>query len=53
MGMRAFSYSSIDENEAVAIAYADYCLSKLHFNIFDSLFLARGKLARLLNLGNK
>jgi hypothetical protein len=27
-------------------------LAKQHFNIFDPLFLARGKLARLLDLGN-
>jgi predicted acylesterase/phospholipase RssA len=37
----------------IAIALTGYCLAKLHLNIFDPLFLARGKLARLLNLGNK
>jgi hypothetical protein len=37
----------------VSIALAGYCMAKLHLNIFDPLFLARGKLARLLNLGNK
>jgi predicted acylesterase/phospholipase RssA len=36
-----------------AIALTGYFLAKLHLNIFDSLFLARGKLERLLNLGNK
>ena len=37
----------------VAIALTGYFLAKLHLNIFDTLFLDRGKLARLLNLGNK
>lgn len=37
----------------VAIALSGYFLAKLHLTIFDRLFLARGKLARLLNLGNK
>lgn len=37
----------------VAVALTGYCLAKLHLNVFDPLFLARGKLARLLNLGNK
>jgi predicted acylesterase/phospholipase RssA len=36
-----------------AIALAGYCMAKLHLNIFDKLFLDRGRLARLLNLGNK
>jgi len=36
-----------------AIALIGYCLAKLHLNIFDRLFLERGKLAGLLNLGNK
>ena len=36
-----------------AIAFTGYCLAKLHLTIFDSLFLERGKLARLLDLGNK
>ena len=47
------SYSSIDENKAVSVVLIGYCLDKLHLNIFDTLFLDRGKLARLLNLGNK
>jgi len=36
-----------------SVAMTGYCMAKLHLNIFDPLFLARGKLARLLNLGNK
>ncbi len=34
----------------VAIALTGYCLAKLHLTIFNRLFLARGTLARLLNL---
>jgi|APLak6261663543_1056040.scaffolds.fasta_scaffold00666_4 predicted acylesterase/phospholipase RssA len=36
-----------------AIALTGYCMAKLHLNIFDPLFLARGKLERLLNLNDK
>jgi len=36
-----------------SVAFVGYLMAKLHLNIFDPLFLARGKLARLLNLGNK
>lgn len=35
----------------VSVALTGYCMAKLHLTIFDPLFLARGKLARLLNLG--
>jgi predicted acylesterase/phospholipase RssA len=37
----------------VAVALTGYCMAKLHLNIFDPLFLARGKLAGLLDLGKK
>lgn len=37
----------------VAIAMTGYCMAKLHLTIFDPLFLARGKLERLLALGKK
>jgi hypothetical protein len=37
----------------VAIVLAGYCLDRQHLNIFDPIFLARGKLARLLNLDDK
>jgi len=47
------SYSSIDENKAEAVALTGYCLAKQYLNIFDPMFSARGKLTRLLNLGNK
>ena len=34
----------------IAIALAGYALAKFHLGVFDRLFLARGRLARLLNL---
>jgi len=37
----------------VAVALTGYLMAKLHLTIFDPLFLARGRLARLLNLGTK
>jgi hypothetical protein len=33
-----------------AIGFAGYCLAKIHLNIFDKLFLDRGRLQRLLSL---
>ncbi|MDP2179416.1 tetratricopeptide repeat-containing protein [Methylicorpusculum sp.] len=36
-----------------AIAITGYCMAKLHLAIFDPLFLARGRLARLLDLDKK
>lgn len=36
-----------------SIALTGFCLAKLHLYVFDPLFLARGKLARLLNLGSQ
>jgi hypothetical protein len=37
----------------VAIGLAGYCLAKLHLNIFDQKFLARGRLQKLLDLVGK
>ena len=37
----------------VAIGLAGYCLAKLHLNLFDRLFLARGRLQKLLDMSGK
>ncbi|MDD1623129.1 MAG: patatin-like phospholipase family protein [Methylococcaceae bacterium] len=37
----------------IAIALTGYCMAKLHLTFFDRLFLERGRLTRLLNLGKK
>ena len=37
----------------VAIALTGYCIAKVHLTFFDTKFLERGRLARLLNLGKQ
>lgn len=37
----------------IAITLTGYCMAKLHLSLLDQCILERGRLARLLNLGNK